>query len=154
ANDDYARQRGALVDLTPKLAAANAALQQAQATEQAAITRAILGLAGAAVDVDDATPHVRSGGSHPHRRSRASTIGRRVAAVPSLGGRLTTAAKSAHAAWLHAQADVSDLTARVTAENQALADASAARTTAEAAIEAELGPDAVRALPDGITATL
>ncbi len=68
--------------------------------------------------------------------------------------RLEADRKNAQLARVQAQADVSDSRARLAAQTQAVADASAARVAAESAIEHELGSNAVRARPDGITATL
>jgi murein DD-endopeptidase MepM/ murein hydrolase activator NlpD len=154
ASDEYARRRGALVDLGPMLSAANDALQQARAAEEVAVTHEVLGFAAAAVDANDTARQDHRAHALGHRRSKARTIDQRVTAFDALRTRLTKSTKAARLARVRAQAEQSALSARFTAQSHALGDALAARKTAESAIEDELGPDAVRALPDGITATL
>jgi murein DD-endopeptidase MepM/ murein hydrolase activator NlpD len=77
-----------------------------------------------------------------------------VAAFRALANRLGADRKSAHRGGVEARAELADLSARLTAQTQAVADALTARSAAESAIEDELGSDAVRARPDAITATL
>src|SRR5439155_765639 len=60
----------------------------------------------------------------------------------------------AQRARVQAQAAAAAASARLAAQTQAVAGALAERSAAESAIEDELGSDAVRARPDGITATL
>ncbi|MET0628470.1 MAG: M23 family metallopeptidase [Acidimicrobiia bacterium] len=68
--------------------------------------------------------------------------------------RLEADRKNARRARVLAQAALAAATARFTAQTQAVADALDERTSAESAIERELGSGAVRARPDAITATL
>jgi murein DD-endopeptidase MepM/ murein hydrolase activator NlpD len=132
ATDAYALRRFALVDLTNKLAAARDALKEARASENDAVENEIMGLAEV------------SGTDHDLTTS----------AFRKLQRRLEADRQRAHAARLKAQAAVTTATDDVAEQMRAAADALQDRKDAESAIEAELGPDAVRARPDGITATL
>jgi murein DD-endopeptidase MepM/ murein hydrolase activator NlpD len=67
---------------------------------------------------------------------------------------LATDRKDAHAARVRAEADLAPLSERFASQTHSIADAAAERAAAESAIENELGSSAVRARPDGITATL
>jgi murein DD-endopeptidase MepM/ murein hydrolase activator NlpD len=161
ATDAYALRRIALVDLAHQVAAAEAVLQQAQADENAAVRRELSAVAeavlfhshlaapaGSVLDVS-----VSKGLTTPSARGKAHETGldRRLAA---LRRRFEDDQTKARLARTEAETRVSDLRARLADQTQAVADAWSARTAAESAVEHELGPDAVRARPDGITATL
>jgi murein DD-endopeptidase MepM/ murein hydrolase activator NlpD len=130
ATDTYAWRRFALLDLTRQVAAAKDVVARTRVVESVAMMREVLGVTGAA--------HF-----HPD-----------VAAFRALANRLGADRKSAHRGGVEARAELADLSARLTAQTQAVADALTARSAAESAIEDELGSDAVRARPDAITATL
>jgi murein DD-endopeptidase MepM/ murein hydrolase activator NlpD len=130
ATDTYAWRRFALLDLTRQVAAAKDVVARTRVVESVAMMREVLGVTEAA--------HF-----HPD-----------VAAFRALANRLGADRKSAHRGGVEARAELADLSARLTAQTQAVADALTARSAAESAIEDELGSDAVRARPDAITATL
>jgi murein DD-endopeptidase MepM/ murein hydrolase activator NlpD len=130
ATDTYAWRRFALLDLTRQVAAAKDVVARTRVVEGVAMMREVLGVTEAA--------HF-----HPD-----------VAAFRALANRLGADRKSAHRGGVEARAELADLSARLTAQTQAVADALTARSAAESAIEDELGSDAVRARPDAITATL
>jgi murein DD-endopeptidase MepM/ murein hydrolase activator NlpD len=132
ATDAYALRRFAVVDLGVKLAAARDALKEARAAENDAVGHEIIGLAEASGAEDDLTTH----------------------AFRQLQRRLEDDRKRAHAARVRAQAAVTAASDELSDQMRAIADALQERKDAEAAIESELGSDAVRARPDGITATL
>jgi murein DD-endopeptidase MepM/ murein hydrolase activator NlpD len=130
ATDTYAWRRFALLDLTRQVAVAKDVVARTRVVESVAMMREVLGVTEAA--------HF-----HPD-----------VAAFRALANRLGADRKSAHRGGVEARAELADLSARLTAQTQAVADALTARSAAESAIEDELGSDAVRARPDAITATL
>jgi murein DD-endopeptidase MepM/ murein hydrolase activator NlpD len=78
----------------------------------------------------------------------------RVATFRALRRRLAADRTTAQQARAQAEVTAAAATARLAAQTQAVGDALAARSAAESGIEDELGPDAVRSRPDGITATL
>jgi murein DD-endopeptidase MepM/ murein hydrolase activator NlpD len=164
ASDLYALRRFALVDLIHQAATAKDALTAARAAENVALRREVIALADATHAADDVT---RAGGNalgaaegsrptlavtrrHAHGAARHDWA----AAVRSLARPLEADRKSVQRTRVQAQAAVASTSARVASATKAVADAWTARTAAESAIEHELGPDAVRARPDGITATL
>ena len=149
ATDTYALRRFAQVDLAGQVAAAKDVLAQAQAAENGAVTREILGLVVATQSDDDGTAVPGTG-----RPTRAAALDARVAAFRSLGRRLQADRKRAQRARVQAQGALEGVSARLAAQAQAVAGALAERSAAESAIEDELGSDAVRARPDDITATL
>jgi murein DD-endopeptidase MepM/ murein hydrolase activator NlpD len=163
ATDGYALRRFDLLNLARQLTTAKDALGTAVAAESAALKREIFGLAEAALDQHAKSPAVAALGAPGHAhvaravargRRHDTTVDGRLAGFRALRRRLAADSKNASAATAQAQAIVTDLTARFAAQKQAVDDAMADRTKAESAIEAELGSDAVRARPDGITATL
>jgi murein DD-endopeptidase MepM/ murein hydrolase activator NlpD len=164
ATDVYALRRFGLLDLAHQVDAAKDVLKEARTGENAAVKRELFGLAKAVLSINDVAAPA---GSAPdvgdsNRPARAVAHGRyhdagldgRLAEVRALGRRLEADRKNAHLARVQAQAGVAAASARLAAQTQAVADASAARSAAESAIEHELGSGAVRARPDGITATL
>jgi murein DD-endopeptidase MepM/ murein hydrolase activator NlpD len=164
ATDTYALRRLALGDLARQVAAANDALEGARAAENRAIEHEFLGLTDALLSLsDDPAPvvsklagpeRVRPARAAAHRPTRDAAVDDPVAAFDGLKRRLDADRKNARLARVQAQTSDADLSARLAAQTAAVADAAAARGAAEAALERELGPDAVRARPDGITATL
>jgi len=125
----YAARRLALGDTERAITAAKGVLARARAAEGAAITREVLELAQPGSDASGAE-------------------------VRDLGRRLAAATRRARATRQRAQDDLAALNDRADGQRQAEADALAERAAAESGLESELGPDAVSAKPDDISATL
>src|SRR5262249_34306384 len=115
---------------------AKAVYQEARARETAAMAGEVFGLGQIAV----------SDGESPGGHTKA--------AIRALIHRLEADRKTASAARVQAQDALAAAKDRLAAQTQAVPAASDARSAAESAIENELGRDAVRSPPDGITATL
>jgi murein DD-endopeptidase MepM/ murein hydrolase activator NlpD len=164
ANETLAFGRYALVGLVREVAVAKEQLQAAVDAENAAVQRVILGLLGAALHVDDAS--APAGGVHATSRvkqsvrtgsrakSRVAVRDTRMTELDALTHRLESERKTAWRARVQAQDDFTALNARLTSQTQVVSDATAATTAAESAAANAFGADAVRARPDGITATL
>jgi murein DD-endopeptidase MepM/ murein hydrolase activator NlpD len=139
ATDAYAVLRFPLVELGRRVAAAKDVLNQARAVENLAVNRELFGPVEAVLTSDDGAPSddasLEDTFRAQQRRLEAERKDARLARVQALG---------ALAAW----------SVRLEAQKQAVTAASDARDAAESAIERELGVRAVRARPDGITATL
>ena len=143
ATDSYALRRFALVELTRQVAAAKDALWVARAAEIAAIERELSGLTQAMLDRDDVTA-----------KSDDDELDDWVAGFRAVKRPLQSDSRDARLVRVQAKATVAAANARVAEQAKLVAEASDARVAAEAAIEDALGPAAVRARPDGITATL
>ena len=155
ATDSYALRRFALVDLSHQVAVAKDALKDARAAENAAVMRQIFGLAEAAPAADDGTvPAVTVKDPRARILAAIAVPDDQLGEFRALKRRLAAESKKARLAREQAQATVADLNARFAAQTKAVADAFAERKADESAIEDELGPGAVGAQPDGITATL
>jgi murein DD-endopeptidase MepM/ murein hydrolase activator NlpD len=147
ATDAYALRRFAQVDLLHQLLPAKDALAQARVAERTAVGNEVLGLAEAGLAQTD-TPRATT------RRKRAAVLDRRLDAFHDERRALDSDRREAKQARVRAQATVADLQARLDAQTKSVQDTLADRADAESGIEGELGSDAVRARPDGITATL
>jgi murein DD-endopeptidase MepM/ murein hydrolase activator NlpD len=164
ASDLYALRRFALVDLIHQVATAKDALAAARTAENAALRREVLALAEATRVDDDVTASGNDALDDPagnlptlaaiQRQAHGAARHDLTAAVRALARPLEADRKNAQRARVQAQAAVAASSARLAEATKAVADALTERTATEAAIEHELGPDAVRARPDGITATL
>jgi murein DD-endopeptidase MepM/ murein hydrolase activator NlpD len=155
ATDAYALRRFALVDIGRTVADAERALRDAQAVERAAVERELFGLADAANFRRDITaPAVSVLAAPAPARTRRTPADERLTAFRAVRRHLQENSKAARLARERAQSVFDDLSARLTAQQRTIADALAERADAEAAIERELGPGAVRARPDAVTATL
>jgi murein DD-endopeptidase MepM/ murein hydrolase activator NlpD len=148
ATDAYALNRFGQFALAHELAAAKDALKQAQAAENAVVKHEIVSLANALSESNRPTQ------AAARRLPRRAAVDARVAAFRALSRRLEDDRNKVGFARIQVQSTVDDLSERLAALTRAVDDASAARTEAQSGIEQELGPDAVRARPDGITATL
>ena len=155
ATDAYALRRFALVDLGREVAAADQALRAAQAVERAAMERELFGLTDAAnFRRDVIAPTVSVLAPPKPARDRRAPSDDRLTAFRAVSRHLADDSRDARVARERAQTAFDDLHTRLTAQQHAIADALAERDDAESAIQHELGPDAVRARPDAITATL
>jgi murein DD-endopeptidase MepM/ murein hydrolase activator NlpD len=155
ATDTYALRRFALVDLARQVAAAKDALKDARAAENATVMREIFGLAEAAPAADDGTvPAVTVKDASARILSAFAVPDDQLSAFRALKRHLAADSKKARLARVSAQAAVTDLSDRLAAQTKAVTDALSERKADESAIEDELGPAAVGAQPDGITATL
>lgn len=148
ATDAYAVHRYAQVLLLRRSVAAEHELDTARDAERSAAGR----------EAVDLTAAVTSDGSSPrrHRRQmpRRVVIHDRLDELHTIRPQLAAARSSTLRARATAQSLLEDLNARYQQESTAVTDALAARKAAESQLERELGPNAVRARPDGITATL
>jgi murein DD-endopeptidase MepM/ murein hydrolase activator NlpD len=146
ATDAYALRRFALVDIVRQAASDELALAAALEAEGRAVMREL-------VAPVEASSERASADEESERAERAErddelvelAVARRL---------LATDRKRARRARVQAEAAVAVSSALLAAQVQEVADALAVRSAAESAIERELGPGAVRARPDGITATL
>jgi len=156
ATDAFAIRRFALYGFTNQVTAAKLALKNARAAENEAILREIIGLADAAHSVD----HTEESASAvslvgiPDISRPSNAVDDQVAAFNALRRRLAADRKDAHAERLRAQDALATTNDNLANLTKTTADALNERNAAESAIENELGSDAVRARPDGITATL
>jgi murein DD-endopeptidase MepM/ murein hydrolase activator NlpD len=148
ATDTFALHLYTEIDLAHRLTTAKDTLDAAVTVEREAATTEILRLAEASTSTADA-PRAAA-----HGRSRNAAVDGRLhelrAAVRTLDGARLAARKTR----LKAQYALDLLQSQVDDESHAVAGATADRKSAESALEGELGPDAVRARADGITATL
>jgi murein DD-endopeptidase MepM/ murein hydrolase activator NlpD len=129
ATYSYASRRIELVDTERSITAAKGVVARARLAEGAAITREVLELAQPGPDAD-----------------RAELL--------DLHRRLDAATRRARATRQRAEDDLAALNDRADEQRRAAADALAERAAAESGLQDELGPDAVRAKPDGISDTL
>jgi murein DD-endopeptidase MepM/ murein hydrolase activator NlpD len=143
ATDAYALRRFPLVGLTHQLEATKGVLSLARAIEDVAVMRQLLGVADA-VGSPDGVPPPSAG---PERDEWLDDY-------RELKRELVAERREAKYVRLQAKAEVTAASERLAAQQQLVAEASDARAAAESAIEDALGPSAVRARPDGITATL
>jgi len=146
ATDAYALRRFEWMDLVPQLPPAQVALDQARAAELVAVTNEILGLAKASTDED-----LHASVGRTHRRPRRAVLDERLESFRASKRLLVADRRDARSARARAETTFTDLSARLDRLVRAVFDTGRARAEAESDLEHDLGPDAVRARPDGFT---
>jgi murein DD-endopeptidase MepM/ murein hydrolase activator NlpD len=164
ATDGYALRRFAVFDIAHEVATAKDVLALARAAENAAARREVFGLADATNSCDDVAPPAVCAPDAPEVggialaatrvHSHLAGLPDRVAAIRVLSGYLDGDRQKSQRTRVQVQASLAALNARLAAETKELAREWGERSATESAIEQELGSGAVRARPDGITATL
>jgi murein DD-endopeptidase MepM/ murein hydrolase activator NlpD len=155
ATDAFAIRRFALYGFTNQVAAAKLALKNARAAENEAVLREIIGLADAAHSDDNAEADSSVGGLIGIVDvTRPANADDQVSAFRALQRHLAADRKEAHAARVRAEDALATANENLANLTKVTTEALAERNSAESAIENELGSGAVRARPDGISATL